>query len=62
MENNLLALIVVLPLLAALLTPFLGRGNKPWILATLTTWTVLARAIKIFIQINIFSKKHAHGC
>ena len=55
MENNLLALIVVLPLLAALLTPFLGRGNKPWILATLTTWTVLAIAIKIFIQINVLA-------
>ena len=52
MENNLPALIVVLPLLAALFTPFLGRGDKPWYLATITTWTVLAIAIKLFIQVN----------
>ena len=52
MENNLPALIVVLPLLAALLTPFLGQGNKSWILATLTTWAVLAMTIRLFIQID----------
>jgi multicomponent Na+:H+ antiporter subunit D len=52
MESNLPALIVVLPLLAALCVPLLGRGNIPWLFATLTTWVVLAIAIALLIQLN----------
>jgi len=57
MQSNLPALIVVLPLLAGLFTPFLGRGNRPWILATLTTWAVLAMTIMLFLQVNDLAKK-----
>lgn len=57
MQSNLPALIVVLPLLAGLFTPFLGRGNRPWIFATLTTWAVLAMTIMLFLQVNGLAKE-----
>ena len=49
--NQLPALIVVVPLVAALLMPFLGRGNLPWFLASLTTWVVLGLTIALSLQI-----------
>ncbi len=52
MESNLPALIVVLPLVAGLCLPFLGQGNKSWVIATLTTWVVLAMAITLLVQVN----------
>jgi multicomponent Na+:H+ antiporter subunit D len=52
MGDHLPALIVVVPLLAGLCTPFLSRGDKAWFLATLTTWSVFAMTITLLIQVN----------
>jgi multicomponent Na+:H+ antiporter subunit D len=57
MESQLPALIVVLPLLAGLCVPFLGRGNKPWLVATLTTWTVLAMTITLLVRVQGLANK-----
>ncbi len=59
MANQLPALIVVLPLVAGLLMPFLRRGHKAWFLATVTTWGVLALSIGLLIQ--IYQKVEAVG-
>lgn len=57
MESNLPALIVVLPLLAALITPFLGQGNKPWLFATLITLAVLAMAIALYVRVDALASE-----
>lgn len=49
--NNLPALIIVLPLLGALVTPFLRTGNRAWAWVTLISWTVLAMSIGILLQV-----------
>ena len=49
-ESNLPALIVVVPLLAALVTPLLSRRGVPWAWATLTMGAVLAMAITLVIK------------
>jgi len=48
---NLPALVVVVPLLAALLAPLTGRGRAPWLLATLTSWAALALAVALLRQV-----------
>ena len=59
MHNQLPVLIVVLPLVAGLLMPFLGRGHIPWFFATVTTWSVLGMATALLIQ--IYEKLAAAG-
>lgn len=59
MDSQLPALIVVLPLVAGLLMPFLGRGHIPWFFATVTTWSVLGLTIALLIQ--IYEKLAAAG-
>jgi len=59
MDNQLPVLIVVLPLVAGLLMPFLGRGHIPWFFATVATWSVLGMATALLIQ--IYEKLAAAG-
>lgn len=49
--NNLPALVIVLPLLAGLVTPFLRDGTRAWAWATLVSWMVFAMAIAILLQV-----------
>jgi multicomponent Na+:H+ antiporter subunit D len=51
MANQLPALIVVLPLVAGLLMPFLRRGYATWLLATATTWGILGLTIALLFRI-----------
>ena len=51
MIANLPVLIVVLPLLAALAAPLLGRGNKPWLLATIVSFSVLLLTIVLLMRV-----------
>ena len=57
MGVHLPVLIVVVPLLGALLTPFMGRGKGPWLFATLTTWCVFAMTIALYIQVDNLSQR-----
>lgn len=57
MGVHLPVLIVVVPLLGALLTPFMGRGKGPWLFATLTTWFVFAMTIALYIQVDNLSQR-----
>jgi multicomponent Na+:H+ antiporter subunit D len=50
--NNLPALVIVVPLLAGLVTPFLRNGNRAWAWVTLVSWAVLAMSIAILLQIH----------
>ena len=52
MQSHLPALIVITPLLVALVLPMLGRGHKPWFLATLATWGVFAMTIALELQVS----------
>ncbi len=53
MTSHLPVLIIVVPLLAGLITPFTRRlaGPAPWAVATLTSWAVLAIAITLLRQV-----------
>lgn len=50
--NNLPALIIVVPLLAGLVTPFLRNGNRAWAWVTLVTWMVFAMSVAILLQVR----------
>lgn len=50
--NNLPALVVVIPLLAGVLTPFLRTGNRAWAWVTVVSWAVLAMALAILLQVR----------
>ena len=50
--SHLPALIVVVPLFFALVMPLLGRGDKPWLLATLASWAGLAMTLALQIQVS----------
>ena len=49
--DNLPALVVVVPLLAALVTPFTGHGKLSWYLAQLTTLSVLGLTILLLMRV-----------
>jgi multicomponent Na+:H+ antiporter subunit D len=50
-EHNLPALIVVVPLLAGLLTLFLGRGQLPWLWTLVVTWVVFGMCAALLRQV-----------
>lgn len=50
--GSLPALIVVVPLLAAVLTPLAGRTRLPWVIAMLTTLAVFAIAIALLARVQ----------
>lgn len=52
MHSHLPALIVIFPLLVALILPIAGRGDKPWLLATLATWAVWAMTIALQLRVT----------
>jgi multicomponent Na+:H+ antiporter subunit D len=49
--NNLPALVIVVPLLAGLVTPFLRRGTPAWAWVTVVGWAVFAMAVGILLQV-----------
>jgi len=49
--NNLPALIIVIPLLAGLVTPFFRKGNLAWAWVTTISWAVFAMSIGILLQV-----------
>lgn len=51
MLDQLPALVVVIPLLAAAIAPFLGRGALPWAFASLVSWAVLGVCVLLLIQV-----------
>ncbi len=50
--DNLPALIIVVPLLAGLVTPFLRKGALAWGWVTLVTWACLAMSIGLLLQVH----------
>jgi multicomponent Na+:H+ antiporter subunit D len=50
--NNLPALIIVIPLLAGLVTPFLRRGTLAWGWVSVVTWACLAMSIGLLLQVH----------
>ena len=50
--NNLPALIIVVPLLAGLVTPFFRRGPLAWGWVTLVTWGAFAASIGLLLQVH----------
>lgn len=50
--HNLPALIIVVPLLAGLVTPFFRRGTPAWAWVTAVTWAVFAMSIAILMQVH----------
>lgn len=51
-QSHLPALIVIVPLLVALIMPVLGRGDKPWLLATLASWAGFAMTVALQVQVS----------
>ncbi len=50
--NNLPALVIVVPLLAGLVTPFFRTGTRAWAWVTIVSWAVLAMSIGIVLQVH----------
>jgi multicomponent Na+:H+ antiporter subunit D len=50
--NNLPALIIIIPLLAGLVTPFLRRGALAWGWVTLVAWACFAMSIGLLLQVH----------
>jgi multicomponent Na+:H+ antiporter subunit D len=50
-RHNLPALLVIVPLLAGLVTPFTRRGKLAWAWVTLVSWVVLAIAVGLLQQV-----------
>ncbi len=51
-RDHLPALIVIVPLLAAVVMPMLGRGDKPWLCSTITAWAGFAMTIALHFQVS----------
>lgn len=51
-NSHLPALIVIVPLSVAVVMPVLGRGDKPWLLATLAAWAGFAMTVALQLQVS----------